>query len=239
VIQHLTLASDLSWGGWGWSAGTAAGPLAVGHVRPGAPTWRWPAVAAYLDGPFAAAVVDLQLRRGPEDPPVRIVIEEPPMVYSGASRGGKAGRPIGNQSATAYGLGTLSGAVQLWTVQRGDLGYPWLVDPRTWRGWMGVGGKGRLERKQRAVQFVRLNGWGRLLDPYPWDPDPEAAGGAQGDVAEAILLQVGAARHATEAPAGPARAVAPLVDTVDKAPTAPRVVRPRVPAAPKNPPLYR
>ena len=238
----LTHASDLSWRGWGWCAGSEVGPFAVGHVAPDDREWRWIALRDYLDGPFAASVVDLQLRRGAHDPPVRIVIEEPPAVYSGASRGGAPGRPTGNQTKIGYGLGTISGAVQLWSAQRGDeLGYPWLVEPMVWRSWWNIGGKGRMEKKRRAVELVRLMGWGKLLEPYPWDPDPEAAGGAQGDVAEAICLQVGSARHIAGAPAGPARAVAPLVDTSRRPPSVPRPKKPKAstPIPPKNQPLYR
>lgn len=236
----LTHASDLSWAGWGWCAGSEVGPLAVGHVAPSGREWRWIALRDYLDGPYAASIVDLQLRRGKDDPPVRVVIEEPPSVYSGASRGGKAGRPIGNQAKTGYGLGLIAGAVHLWSVQRGDeLAHPWLVEPMEWRGWWNIGGRGRLEKKRRAVETVRMMGWGKLLEPYPWDPDPEAAGGAQGDVAEAILLQVGSARHIAGAPAGPSRAVSPLVDTSKRVPPAPRAVKVAKPAAPKNRPLYR
>ena len=236
----LTLGCDLAWGGFGWCAGSEVGPLAVGHVAPSGREWRWIALRDYLDGPFAAAVVDLQTRRGKVDPAPRIVVEEPPSVYSGASRGGKGGRPIGNQAKTGYGLGLIAGAVHLWSVQRGDeLGYPWLVEPMEWRGWWSIGGKGRLEKKQRAVKLVRLMGWGALLDPYPWDPDPEAAGGAQGDVAEAICLQVGSARHIAGAPAGPARAVAPLVDTARRPAPVPRAPKVAKSAPPKNRPLYR
>lgn len=237
-MSVLTHASDLSWRGWGWCAGSEVGPFAVGHVAPSDREWRWIALRDYLDGPFASSVVDLQLRRGLTDPPPRIVIEEPPGVYTGD---GGRGRKTGNQTKVGYGLGLIAGAVHLWSVQRGDeLAHPWLVEPMEWRGWWSIGGKGRLEKKRRAVELVRLMGWGKLLEPYPWDPDPEAAGGAQGDVAEAILLQVGSARHIAGAPAGPSRTVSPLVDTARRPAPVPRAA-PKVakPAPPKNRPLYR
>ena len=202
----LILGNDLAWGGWGWCLATEAGPLSTGHVALGGRDWRWPAVLHHLDTVIASELTDAGLQRGRDDPPPRVVIEEPPMVYSGADRRGGKGQRAGNQAATGYGLGQLAGAVQLWSCMRPGLAYPWLVEPSAWRGWMGIGGKGRQERKERARAAVRLWGWGRHLEPFPWDPRPDAGGGAQGDVAEAILLAVGAARNAHLAPKGPQRA---------------------------------
>ncbi len=197
----LIHASDLSWKGWGWCSCSPQGPIATGHVSLGGRAWRWPAVLEYLDGPIACAIADLEMMRGPDDPRVRMVIEEPPMLAVGGMQRGRKS----NQVSAAYGLGTLSGAVQLWSTWRPSLAYPWLISPMEWRKWAGVKGKGRNERKANAVKLCRLHGWARFVDPFPWDPDPEAAGGAQGDVAEAILMGVGAARNPGGAPKGPAQ----------------------------------
>lgn len=205
--MRITLGLDAAWGGLGWSLATDQGPLAVGHVKLSGSTWRWAALSAYLDDVIAPAISDGELMLAPADPPVRLIIEEPPMIYSGADRRRKANPgeklgPAGNQTAVGYGLGRLAGALELWSVRRGGLAYPWLVDPRTWRSWWRVGGKGRGERKRAAVDTVRANGWARHLTPHTWTGDD---GGAQGDVAEAMLLAVGGARRDSEAPAGPNR----------------------------------
>jgi hypothetical protein len=205
--MRITVGLDAAWGGLGWSLATDQGPLAVGHVKLNGSTWRWQALSAYLDEVIAPTISDGELMLGADDPAVRLVIEEPPMVYSGAARAKKTapGEKLGmagNQAAVGYGLGRLAGALELWSFRRGGLAYPWLVDPRTWRAWWRVGGKGRAERKQAAVGIVRASGWARHLEPHKWTGDD---GGAQGDVAEAMLLAVGAARRHAEAPAGPTR----------------------------------
>ena len=209
--MNLVLGMDAAWGGTGWCLGSDHGPLAAGHVALAGRSWRFPALVAFLTDTIANEVADGQLLRGPMDASVRLVIEMPPAVYSGAERWAKPGeakRPAGNQALTGYGLGTLSGAIQLWWVmQPGPLGYPWLIEPRVWRKWMGVGGTGRLARKKAAVESCRGRGWGKYLDPHPFDPKD---GGAQADVAEALLLTVGAARNIVEAPAGPRQAALPV-----------------------------
>lgn len=204
----IVYAHDLAWNGWGSCLAVAERPLSVQHARLGGLAWRWPGVLRHLNGPIAAELCDAESMRRETDPRVRMVIEEPPAVYSGASRG-KPGRPAGNQAMVGYGLGRLAGAVELWSEQRGDLAYPWLVEPGEWRKWWRLGGKGRYERKVAARDLVRAMRWGHLLEPFDWPADPDEAGGAQGDVAEAILLAVGAARNPTGAPKGPAQRALP------------------------------
>ena len=227
--MNVVLAADAAWGGMGLALVTEQGPTDTAHVRLSGATWRWPALGRWLDGDVARIVADGELLRGAADPPLRLVVEKPPAVYSGverwnASRQGHlpsapAGK-AGNQSATCYGLGRLAGALEWWWIrEHPDLGYPWLVEPREWRTWMKVGGTGRVARKRAAVQLCRLAGWGRFLDPFPWDDAPEHAGGAMGDVAEAVLLGVGAARNATLAPPGPRRPRAAPTPTVPTRPT--------------------
>jgi hypothetical protein len=222
--MRVTLAFDAAWGGTGWCLATEQGPVAVGHVKLSGRAWRWPALLAWLDAVIAPELVDGELLRGDADPPIRLVIEEPPAVYSGAERWAKAKQghlpgakppPAGNQAATCFGLGRLAGALELWWVkEHPEKGYPWLVEPREWRTWMKVGGTGRIARKRAAVDTVKLSGWGHHLVPFPWDPDPDKAGGALGDVAEAILLAVGASRNASLAPVGPSLPARPPKPTV-------------------------
>ena len=195
--MNLVLGMDASWGGLGWALGSDHGPLAAGHVSLSGRSWRWPALLHYLDHTIANEVADAQLLLGAGEAPVRLVIEEPPMIYtpSGPDR-------RGSQAAVGYGLGTLAGGLAMWWCARpgAPLGYPWFVNPSEWRKWMGIGGKGRIGRKRAAVDSARTRGWGKFLAGHAWD---EKEGGAVADVAEALLLTVGAARNIAQAPTGP------------------------------------
>lgn len=197
--MNVVLGMDAAWGGLGWCLATEQRPVAAGHVVLRGAAWRWPALLRWLDTTIRPEITDGELLRGPGDPPLRLVLEEPPVVYSGASRG-PAGKPAGNQTATAYGLGRLAGALEFWWAANPELAYPWLVDPGRWRKWWRLGGRGRVERKQAAVDMVETLRWGAYLGYHKWS---SASGGARADVAEAILIAVGAARNASEAPAGP------------------------------------
>lgn len=218
--MNVVLGMDAAWGGLGWCLATEQGPVSAGHVVLRGAAYRWPALLRWLDTTIRPEITDGELLRGPADAPLRLVIEEPPVVYSGASRGPRApaggdlldrmadaaqqargeARAAGNQSATCYGLGRLAGALEFWWAANPALAYPWLVDPAHWRKWWKLGGRGRVERKQAAVDLVTTLRWGRLLGDHKWN---SASGGPRADVAEAILLAVGAARNASEAPAGP------------------------------------
>lgn len=208
--MSLILGNDAAWGGWGWCLATSGGPVRVGHIKLGGRSWPMASLAAYLRD-MEDVLVEGQILQGADPRPLRVVIEEPPICYSGGERRGvypeghpKAGEdiPAGNQAATGYGLGRIAGAIELWGC-RPHLAYPWLIDPGAWRKWWKgrLRGKGRAAKKQAAVALVRSEGWGRFLAPWPWKGDD---GGAVADVAEAILLAVGAARNDQDAPAGPA-----------------------------------
>lgn len=202
--MNLVLGMDAAWTGTGWCLASNHGPISAGHVALGARSWRWPALIAFLEGTILDQVADGQLLQAPSDPPIRLVIEMPPAVYSGTERWTKPGavkKAAGNQALTGYGLGTLSGALQLWWCLQPGLGYPWLVQPMVWRKWMGVGGTGRALRKAAAIEGCKIRGWGKHLEGHRHNAKD---GGPMGDVAESMLLAVGAARNILDAPAGPA-----------------------------------
>lgn len=189
----VVLANDAAWGGWGWALCRESGPVAVGHLRLEDAAWRWDRLAGEL------ARLDLELGEAaailaPGDPLPRVVVERPPAVYAGR----------GNQAAVGLGLGQLGGAILLWGTRPGRLGYPWELTPDEWRAWWLARGarrpSGRGAWKAWAVRLVEAMGWGGRLDPWPWTGDD---GGARADVAEAILLGVGAARRLHLAPVGP------------------------------------
>lgn len=82
----------------------------------------------------------------------------------------------GRETQTVRGVSMAAGACALWAARYGE---PWAVEPMTWRRWWGIAGKTRAEGKSAAQALVRAQGWG--------EHSP--------DVAEAILLAVGAARN--------------------------------------------
>lgn len=179
----IVLANDASWEGWGIALCTENGPLVVRHAaHVGRTAWRYDTLRTTLEG----------LEGLVEGDRPRIVVETAQAVYR-----------RGNQAATAQGLGQLSGALLLWGTRPGVLPYPWGVTPETWRAWWTPTRAAKRARwKAWAVRTVQALGWGSHLDPYPWEGED---GGACADVAEAILLGVGAARHDGDAPAGPRR----------------------------------
>lgn len=190
----MILANDASWTGWGWALCSTSGPLAVGHVAGlGGADWRWDRLAAEL-GRLELELVEAAASSGPDEPPPRVVVERAPAVYAGR----------GNQAATGLGLGQISGAILLWGTRPGRLAYPWELTPDEWRSWWLARGarrpSGRAAWKAWAVRLVELMGWSDRLAPWAWTGED---GGARADVAEAILMGVGAARHATLAPRGP------------------------------------
>lgn len=191
---------DSSWGGLGWALATKSEVCDVGHVILGTKTWRWTALRDWLETEFAEIVVELLAQPAPPQPP-RVVLEVPPAVYSGASRGTR-----GNQAATGHGLGTINGPILVESVRHRALAYPWEVTPDTWRAWWGVTGKGRLAKKRMAISIVRGLGHGRHLERFPETTEDLAP---RADVAEAILIAMGAARNIAGAPKGPARGAAP------------------------------
>lgn len=194
----VILGHDAGWGGWGWCLATERGPWAVGHQAIGGRAWRW------SDFRLALQELDQVLAEAQARPelggPVRVAVEIAPAVYSGRGRGRR-----GNQAATGQGMGQIQGGILLWATRPGVMLYPWEIEVAEWRAWWGIRGwKDRAAYKSAAIKLVGQLGWGARLEPFA-DPGPEDDHGARGDVAEAILLTVGAARHPDGAPVGPVR----------------------------------
>lgn len=213
------VANDAAWGGWGWCLATHEGPVACGHLALAGRTWRWHSLEAVLTGaePVHAPgrvwpptwegctwpdlLVEAAARTRPGEHLARVVVEQPPAVYSGASRGGK-GKRAGNQAATGYGMGLLVGNLLRAGCRPGELAAPWEVEVNTWRPWWGVTGRDRGGYKAAAIFHVRARTWGAFVEPFEDTGDDH---GPRGDVGEAILQAVGAARHAGDGPRGPAK----------------------------------
>lgn len=190
----VILGHDASWTGWGYCLANETKPIEVGHVANlGNRSWRWSDLRRQL-GELDALLTEAELLSGAELP--RLAVEVIPPVYSGH----------GNQAATGQGLGQLTGPILLWGTRPGILAYPWELEPRDWRSWWKIAGrrnpKGRAGWKAWAVELVGILGWRHHLEPFPATGDDL---GPRGDVAEAILIAVGAARHVAEAPRGPVR----------------------------------
>lgn len=223
----VVLANDGSFGGWGIALCAEDGPRRVAHVRLETKSYRW---AAYLDAleetvdPFVGDAALLAADRG-ERP--RLVVERVPDVMGGGFAKKRRPNPFGppeppgrdgngvgaaNPTLTSFGLGLFVGPLMLYGARPG-WSYPWDVKPGEWRAWWRFRGvKGRVAFKRAAVETVRLAGWGRFLEPFPEKGEDL---GPRGDVAEAILLGVGAARNERDAPTGPAKGVRKTLLVVD------------------------
>ena len=184
--EGLVLGNDAAWGGWGWCLARSVGPISVGHVALGSRRWRWDALGYQLDA--LEALVDKAAA------PVRVVVEEAPAIYTSPAGGRRLAR---GHALTPYKLGQLTGSILLWGCREG-WPYPWAVGVSEWRSWWNIRGRGRAIKKRSAIRLVLSKGWGRFLQPFSGEDQ-------RGDVAEAILLAVGAAMRPELAPAGPAR----------------------------------
>lgn len=102
----------------------------------------------------------------------RAVLEEP---------GRHDGLHGGGDVSTVRGISLCVGAIALWATRFGE---PWLVEPHEWRRWWGLGGVAREKGKAQAQALVAGKGWGQHGP----------------DVAEAILIGVGAAQNFRIAP---------------------------------------
>ena len=102
----------------------------------------------------------------------RAVLEEP---------GRHDGLHGGGDVQTVRGISLCVGAIALWSTRFGE---PWLVEPHVWRRWWGLGGVDRARGKAQAQALVAGKGWGQHGP----------------DVAEAILIGVGAAQNFRIAP---------------------------------------
>lgn len=177
----VVIGIDGSWRSAGWTIATPAGPLAAGHWAPG--TYRERDLVRLLDRlSDQAEQVDV--------PPGRrfVVVERPPLVYSGRD----------NQAATAYGIGLFVGAVQAWTLLAAGYHYPWTPSTREWREWWwpGTGRQAKRSLAKRAAFETATASWPGLLDGWSPHTAEKQWEGPGVDVAEAVLLGVGAARIA-------------------------------------------
>ena len=194
----IAAAFDSSWKSTGFALCDRTGPLLCRHLHLDS-SWRWATLAPRLR---ALDLEILPVLLEVDDEP-RVVIERAPSIYSGR----------GNQADTGWGMGALVGPIAVHFAREG-WGYPWMIPPSDkarkskktgattiiavgWRGWWGITGS-RAKAKAHALALVRHH-WRHVLRPE-WGTDPE---GPCGDVAEAILMGVGACRHPQFAPVGP------------------------------------
>lgn len=206
----FVLAMDASWKTIGVALCTAKGPVWTAYFRPPAEPAGKSTRAAFIDGPFMEQIT-LMLATRPVAPASRadviVGIETAPAVYAGR----------GNQAATAGGLGRLRGMLEIEARRISD--HPvWLIPTvdevvkhgkdhgqvarHGWRTWWGYGRAASREAlKRHAINVVVGNKWGTHL----LDTDRTDLEGPAGDLAEAILMGVGAARHVEQRPSEPAR----------------------------------
>jgi len=187
----VVIGHDPSWGGYGYCLATRRGPVSVGWVSLKGQKDR---LAAFLDferdtlGPLRAEADLLVAIDGGEGDEQPFEIAEDVLRKHAPKYQGKGG----NQAATGFALGEISALIRRGAYRPGWLA-PWLVPIPTWRAWHRLKGA-RLNVKVGAIQTVKYLGYGDLLEPYPDHlhrkrPDT----GPKGDVAEAILIAVGAA----------------------------------------------
>ena len=183
----IALSLDAAWGSLGWAIVTKDGPLEAGHAAPQG-TWRWSRadrLLAELEGRAEAHALRLDL-------PIRLVVERPPEHYRHGMRS--------NDRVTLRALAELTGACALRGVARPGWDYPWEPEPEEWRAWWGLQRARRDAAKTWAARIAESH-WRELRGPLVRHADHAD------DVAEAILLGVGACRHASDAPRGPVRHV--------------------------------
>ncbi len=191
----IVIGMDAAWGGFGACAAIKGRPLRTWHkvLPPGLKHRRITELLLFLTE-IAAEVEALAEAHGAG---VLVVVERPPDVYS-----------RGNQAATAFGLGQLLGAIELWSALSSFGSTTWgpavwlvpTVDHEHqgpgWRNWWlpgGHGGRraGREAWKAWALSLVYQQGW----DEHMLVAERRGEGAtadAREDVAEAILIAVGA-----------------------------------------------
>lgn len=182
-----TIGHDAARGGWAWVVADHNGPTLAHWVAVGHLAQPWTALERYIREVYLPA-----LKGAAEAGPVHVVVEVPG-VYEGGQQAGKS-----QAQRTGFGMGLAVGPVLLASASVGE---PSTVTPDEWRKEWGIRGK-REACKAAAVATVRLMaprlvvsvaGWqgGLKLEPTPFR---ELTVDQQGDVAEAVLIAVGAAR---------------------------------------------
>lgn len=215
------LALDLAWGGTGWCLATPDGPVVHGWARFRG-DHRLDALLDWWRDEVAPAVLEVDLARGGDDPLIRPCIERPPWVYS-----------RGNQAATLYGMGTIAGIVTCLAAHDDRLADVWDLPSvneevkvrrkpairHGWRPWWGydTGERSRIKRHAIGLVFAQ---WPHVFDGLRLDEALEDWDGKCGDVAEAVLQGVGAARN-------PSHVAPVLVEDLEVAPTVTRAPRGR------------
>lgn len=158
---------------------------------------------------------------------VRVVIERIPWVYGDRGNQAAIGFGQGRLVGMLEWWGTRNGWASVWLLpsldeapdpprkrKTADVRPTWPPTPADvleqlrrqsrptepiwhgWRPWWGIRGA-RARAKATAIRLVRANGWGAHLEGLAETP---ADSPPAGDVAEAILMGVGAARHPGYAP---------------------------------------
>lgn len=201
----LVVGHDAAWGGWGACIAVGETPIAVRHVALSGRRWRWDALAAELVA-LRQWVEQHQLAADADQ--VLTVVEHSPTHYSRATRGRAT-----NEAVVNWALGSLAGPI-LTNAAAWGWRSPWDLDVKTWRSWWGIAGGGsRTATKGAAINMVVSLGWQQHLVEYGWQrgclSSPTSAAkiaeGPCGDVAEAILIALGASMRLNLAPAGPRR----------------------------------
>lgn len=194
----IVLSADASWKTTGWAISDAKGPIVFGDARLSG-DWRY-AKAQVLVRELRAEAVDLAIGR---DATPIAVIERAGTHYSWQDAKRQAGDKRGaDPTVVVRGLSECVGAIALGTVWPG-WGYPWLIEPNDWRAWWNL--RGRREGLKRAALALVGAHWPAIHRVL-------VRRGDEGDVAEAILLGVGAARRESEAPTGPKRTISGVAD---------------------------
>ena len=192
TANAVMLGMDAACGLTGWTIATAYGPLVIGHASPTG-TWRWDRARRFADE-VCARTEEHAARLGVAP---RLVVERAPEHY----RQFKQRR---NDRVTVRALSELIGAVMLRCTAPG-WAYPWSVEPDEWRPWWGLQNARRDNAKSFAVQLAaaRFSVFATVLR------DAEE----REDIAESMLIAVGAAKHADKAPKGPAKRSDEIITT--------------------------
>lgn len=195
--REVVIGLDGAWGGTGWAVCTEEGPWEWGWALPEG-AWKWTRLESMIRE-LSRLASGVQIATDAEA--IRIVVERTPLHHGGV--GGKGDPRIVVRAISELVGGSARGIP--------GFAYPWILEPKEWRAWWGLRGA-RHVLKYHAIQTV-----GALWPDVRAGLDALEDQDRAGDVAEAILIGVGAARHASGAPAGPARAGKPVLHSMGEA----------------------